>query len=129
MTRLAPRKKLLFRLNDAAGADIQIGMGVHKGAKNMGPGLQQDAGGCTLAAEAGESPHRLWVFVPESVSSAHLFPAAPEPLPDTAHMILDRKAEETAKKEKISTLELSNAARFVYVASNIPVRGNQAEPK
>ena len=93
MTRLVQRKKLLFRLNNAAGADIQICMGVHKGAKNMGPGLQQDAGGCTLAAEAGESPHRLWVFVPESVSSAQLFPAAPEPLPDTAHMILDRKLQ------------------------------------
>ena len=81
MTQLAQRKKLLFRLNDAASTDIQIGMGVRKGAQNMGPGLQQDAGGCTSAVEAGESPHRFWVIVPESVSSAQLFPAAPEPLP------------------------------------------------
>ena len=101
----------------------------------MGTGLQQDAGDCNSPAETGESQqtqHRLWVYVPESVFSAQLFPAAPEPLPDTAHMILDRKLQ----NEKISTLELSNAARFVtvYVCSNITVRGKpsrkrQTKPK
>ena len=56
----------LFRLNRAAGADIQTGMGVYKGTKHMGTGLQQDAGGCNSEsqAEARESPHCLWVFVP-----------------------------------------------------------------
>ena len=66
-------------------------MGVLKGAKHMETDLQQDEWGCNSPAEAGESPHRLLVIVPESVSLAQLFPAAPELLLDTADMILDRK--------------------------------------
>ena len=43
------------------------------------------------------------------------------------------ESQKNAKKKKISILELSNAASFLYVASNVPVRGiptyYQAEPK
>ena len=64
----------------------------------------------------------MWVFVPELVFSTQLFPAAPEQLLDTAHMILDRK---------LQTLEdiYSRIIKCSSVTSNIPVRGNQAEQK
>ena len=63
--------------------------------------LQQAAGGGNSTAETEESQHSLWVFVQESVSSAQVFPAAPEQLPDTAGMILDSSACSAHRQQEV----------------------------